>query len=72
MSNKNVTYTTENGLHIVSITGKSRLIPIVREREELFQDTVKRASSLANLTVCINASWYGLTSAGSADALYWQ
>ena len=64
-----VKYTKENDLHIIKISGKSRLIPIVRTGEELFSETVKRAQSNAKLTVCINGCWYGLTNSGKADAL---
>lgn len=49
-----VKYTKENDLHIIKISGKSRLIPIVRTGEELFSETVKRAQSNAKLTVCIS------------------
>ncbi|QNX50477.1 hypothetical protein IC784_04440 [Acinetobacter seifertii] len=34
-----VEYTKENDLHIIKITGKSRLTPIVRDGEELFSAT---------------------------------
>ena len=64
-----VEYKKENDLHIVKITGKSRLNPIVRDREEHFSETVKRAQSNAKLTVCINGCWYGLTNSGKSDAL---
>lgn len=64
-----VEFTQKDGFHIIIIKGKSRFIPIVREEEELFSDTVIRAQSKANLTVCINASWYDLTALGKADAV---
>ncbi|MCT9365565.1 hypothetical protein [Acinetobacter baumannii] len=63
-----VEYKKENDLHIIKITGKSRLTPIVRDGEELFSATVQRAQSKAKLTVCINGCWYGLTDSGKADA----
>lgn len=70
MSVKNVTYTFNNGFHIIEIKGKARLTPIIRESEELFSETVKRAASLAKFTVCVNACWYSLTTAGYADAAF--
>ena len=63
-----VNFTQKDGFHIIKIKGKSRLIPIVRENEEFFSDTVIRAQSKANLTVCINACWYDVTPSGIADA----
>lgn len=69
MSNKNVRYEFKQGLHIIEIKGKARLVPIIREKEELFSQTVQHAASLAKLTACINACWYSLTNAGYLDTV---
>ncbi len=65
----NIEYRIDNGFHVIKIKGKSRLVPIVREEEEFFSDTVIRAQSKAKLTVCSNACWYSLTRDGYIDVV---
>lgn len=60
-------YEKSGDYHIVTITGKSRFVPIIRETEELFSETVLRSQKLANFTVCINGSWYDIDKSGYAE-----
>ena len=48
----NIEYRIDNGFHVIKIKGKSRLVPIVREEEEFFSDTVIRAQSKAKRLCC--------------------
>lgn len=63
-----VSYTKEGDYHIIIIKGKSRFVPIIRETEELFSETVTRSQKLANFTLCINGSWYGVPKTYWAEA----
>lgn len=56
-------------LYIVSMHKNIRMIPFVRNKEELFSTTAQQASAQGKFQVVINGPTYGLTHAGKVDAL---
>jgi hypothetical protein len=54
-------YTKNGCLHIIHITGKCRLVPIIRTDEEKFSETIQRTIEKGKFYATINGCWYGLT-----------
>ncbi len=59
---------SDNGLIFVAMPDKTRMIPFVRNKEELFTSTIKRHAR--KFKVIINGQFYDLSKAGIADALW--
>ena len=56
-------------LYLVNLDHSAKMVPFVRTQEELFETTLKRASSAEKFKVVINGPTYGLTYFGKVDAL---
>ena len=59
---------SDDGLIYVAMSDKAKMIPFVRDKEELFSTTINEHSK--KYRVIINGQFYGVSKAGIADALW--
>lgn len=59
---------SDNGLIYVAMNDKTRMVPFIRKKEELFSTTIKNQSK--KYRVIINGQFYGVSKAGIADAMW--
>lgn len=60
---------SDNGLRYVAMKDSIKMVPFVRDEEELFSNTTARAISKHGFRVVINGQFYSLTQMGVIDAL---
>jgi hypothetical protein len=56
-------------MHLVAMSDSIKMLPFVRNKEELFETTVVNSNNKEKFSVVINGPTYGLTHTGKLDAL---
>ncbi|MFC1750981.1 phosphodiester glycosidase family protein [Pseudomonadota bacterium] len=67
VSNSKLGLFSDDGLIYVAMSDMTKMVPFVRDKEELFSSTMNRHSK--KYRVIINGQFYGLSNMGKADAL---